>query len=213
MPACASPRTSLIEPGVVLRGSTVIERDAVIRTGSQIFDTHVGERTVVWASVLEGSVVESDVTIGPFSHVRGGAHIGSGVQLGNYAEVKNSILGAGTKSHHFSYLGDADVGERVNIGAGTITANFDGVRKHRTRIGARAFIGSDTILRAPVSVGEDAFTGAASLVTHDVPAGKMALGVPARIRERTPRPAADPAPGPASPGPAGGAAGEDAPGR
>ena len=203
----------LIEPGVVLRGRTVIEREAVIRTGSQVFDTHIGERTVVWASVLEGSVVEADVTIGPFSHVRGGARIGSGVQLGNYAEVKNSILGAGTKSHHFSYLGDADVGERVNIGAGTITANFDGVRKHRTRIGARAFIGSDTILRAPVSVGEDALTGAASLVTHDVPAGKMALGLPARIRERTPRPAADPAPGPASPGPAGGAPGEDAPGR
>jgi bifunctional UDP-N-acetylglucosamine pyrophosphorylase/glucosamine-1-phosphate N-acetyltransferase len=170
----------VIEPGVVLRGRTVIERDAVIRTGSQVFDTHVGERTVVWASVLEGSVVEADVTIGPFSHVRGGAHIGSGVQLGNYAEVKNSILGAGTKSHHFSYLGDADVGERVNIGAGTITANFDGVRKHRTRIGARAFIGSDTILRAPVTIGEGAVTGAGSVVTHDVAPGHVVYGVPAR---------------------------------
>jgi bifunctional UDP-N-acetylglucosamine pyrophosphorylase/glucosamine-1-phosphate N-acetyltransferase len=176
-----------IEPDVILRGRTVIERDAVIRAGSQIVDTLIGERTVVWASVLEGSVIESDVTIGPFSHVRGGAHIGSQVQLGNYAEVKNSVIGAGTKSHHFSYLGDADVGERVNIGAGTITANYDGVRKHRTRIGARAFIGSDTILRAPVSVGEDALTGAASLVTRDVPDGKMALGLPARIRERRPR--------------------------
>ena len=182
-----------IEPAVILRGSTSIGRDAVIRAGSQVFDSRIGERTVVWASVLEGSVVESDVTIGPFSHVRGGAHIGSRVQLGNYAEVKNSTIGAGTKSHHFSYLGDADVGEQVNIGAGTITANYDGVRKHRTRIGARAFIGSDTILRAPVSVGEDALTGAASLVTRDVPDGKMALGVPARIRERTPRPDAAPA--------------------
>jgi bifunctional UDP-N-acetylglucosamine pyrophosphorylase/glucosamine-1-phosphate N-acetyltransferase len=182
-----------IEPAVILRGSTSIGRDAVIRAGSQVFDSRIGERTVVWASVLEGSVVESDVTIGPFSHVRGGARIGSRVQLGNYAEVKNSIIGAGTKSHHFSYLGDADVGEQVNIGAGTITANYDGVRKHRTRIGARAFIGSDTILRAPVSVGEDALTGAASLVTRDVPDGKMALGVPARIRERTPRPDGAPA--------------------
>jgi bifunctional UDP-N-acetylglucosamine pyrophosphorylase/glucosamine-1-phosphate N-acetyltransferase len=109
------------------------------------------------------------------------------VELGNYAEVKNSVIGAGTKSHHFSYLGDAEVGEGVNIGAGTITANYDGERKHRTRIGDRAFIGSDTILRAPVSVGEDALTGAASLVTRDVPAGMMALGVPARIRERRPR--------------------------
>ena len=180
-----------IEPGVSLRGATVIERDAVIRTGSNLVDARIGERSIVWASVVEGSEVESDVTIGPFSHVRGGAHIGRGVQLGNYAEVKNSVLGAGTKSHHFSYLGDADVGERVNIGAGTITANYDGVRKHRTRIGSRAFIGSDTILRAPVSVGEDALTGAASLVTHDVPDGMMALGVPARIRERRPRPEAD----------------------
>jgi bifunctional UDP-N-acetylglucosamine pyrophosphorylase/glucosamine-1-phosphate N-acetyltransferase len=189
----------IIEPGVILRGETSIGRDAVIRSGSQVFDTRIGERTVVWASVLEGSVVEADVTIGPFSHVRKGAHIGSGVELGNYAEVKNSTIGRGTKSHHFSYLGDAEVGERVNIGAGTITANFDGVRKHRTRIGDRAFIGSDTILRAPVSVGKDAVTGAAALVTRDVPDGKLALGLPARIRERRPRqdePAREDAPNP-----------------
>ena len=89
----------------------------------------------MWASVLEGSTVDADVTIGPFSHVRKGAYIGPNVELGNYAEVKNSNIGAGTKSHHFSYLGDADVGEKVNIGAGTITANYDGVAKHRTRIG------------------------------------------------------------------------------
>jgi bifunctional UDP-N-acetylglucosamine pyrophosphorylase/glucosamine-1-phosphate N-acetyltransferase len=178
----------IIEPGVILAGQTTIARGVVIRAGSQIFDTSIGERSMVWASVLEGSVVEADVTIGPFSHVRKGAHIGERVELGNYAEVKNSDIGAGTKSHHFSYLGDADVGENVNIGAGSITANYDGVRKHRTRIGKGAFIGSDTILRAPVSVGEGAFTGAASLITRDVPAGKMALGVPARIRERRPQP-------------------------
>jgi len=176
-----------IEPGVILRGRTAIASGAVIRMGSQIVDCRIGERSVVWASVLEASVVEADVTIGPFSHVRSGAQIGSGVQLGNYAEVKNSIIGAGTKSHHFSYLGDAEVGEGVNIGAGTITANYDGVRKHRTRIGDHAFIGSDTILRAPVSVGRDALTGAASLVTRDVPDGMMALGVPARIQQRRAR--------------------------
>jgi bifunctional UDP-N-acetylglucosamine pyrophosphorylase/glucosamine-1-phosphate N-acetyltransferase len=177
----------IIEPGVILGGQTTIAQGAVIRAGSQIFDTSIGERSMVWASVLESSVVEADVTIGPFSHVRKGAHIGERVELGNYAEVKNSDIGAGTKSHHFSYLGDADVGENVNIGAGSITANYDGVRKHRTHIGKGAFIGSDTILRAPVSVGEGAFTGAASLITRDVPAGKMALGVPARIRERRPQ--------------------------
>lgn len=182
-----------IEPGVVLRGATHIASGAIIRAGSQIVDCRVGERSVVWASVLEESVVEADVTIGPFSHVRKGAHIGSGVELGNYAEVKNSVIGPGTKSHHFSYLGDAEVGARVNIGAGTVTANYDGQRKHRTHIGDRAFIGSDTILRAPVSVGDDAFTGAASLITRDVPDGMMALGVPARIRQRQHR-AADPEP-------------------
>jgi bifunctional UDP-N-acetylglucosamine pyrophosphorylase/glucosamine-1-phosphate N-acetyltransferase len=183
-----------LEPNVQLRGETVIERDAVIRSGSQIFDTRIGERSVIWSSVLEGSVVDTDVTIGPFSHVRKGAYIGPNVELGNYAEVKNSNIGAGTKSHHFSYLGDADVGEKVNIGAGSITANYDGVHKHRTRIGKGAFIGSDTILRAPVTVGEGAFTGAASLVTRDVPDGKMVLGVPARIHERRPQgQAADPA--------------------
>jgi len=177
-----------LEPNVHLRGRTAIERDVVVRSGSQVFDCHIGARTVVWASVLEDSTVDEDVTIGPFSHVRKGAYIGPSVELGNFAEVKNSNVGPGTKSHHFSYLGDADVGEKVNIGAGTITANYDGVNKHRTRIGKGAFIGSDTILRAPVSVGEGAFTGAASLVTHDVPDGETVLGVPARPRVRRAKP-------------------------
>ncbi len=161
---------------------------------------------MVWASVLEDTTVATDVTIGPFSHARKGAQIGPDVQLGNYAEVKNSIIGAGTKSHHFSYLGDADVGESVNIGAGTITANFDGINKHRTHIGKGAFIGSDTILRAPVRVGEGAFTGAASLITRDVPDGQLAIGLPARITERRARrkedeSAASPRPGPTRPDP------------
>ena len=131
-----------------------------------------------------------------------------GVQLGNYAEVKNSVIGAGTKSHHFSYLGDADVGERVNIGAGTITANYDGVRKHRTRIGDRAFIGSDTILRAPVSVGEDALTGAA-LARHARRAGRQ--DGPGRAGAH-PRAHATPAAAPARPTAAARPA-EDAPDR
>ncbi|MGD8486511.1 MAG: DapH/DapD/GlmU-related protein, partial [Chloroflexota bacterium] len=176
-----------LEPNVQLRGRTAIERDVIVRSGSYICDCRIGARTVVWASVLEGSTVDEDVTIGPFSHVRKGAYIGPDVELGNYAEVKNSNIGPGTKSHHFSYLGDADVGEKVNIGAGSITANYDGRRKHRTRIGKGAFIGSDTIMRAPVTVGEGAFTGAASLVTRDVPDGETVLGVPARIRPRRPQ--------------------------
>jgi len=170
----------VLEPGVVLRGRTRVGRDTIIRTGSQLFDSQVGERCMIWASVLESSVVEDDVRIGPFSHLRPGARIGSRAELGNFAEVKASTIGAGSKQHHFSYIGDAVVGEDVNIGAGTITANYDGKRKHRTIIADRAFIGSDTILRAPVTIGEAAVTGAGSIVTHDVAAGHVVYGVPAR---------------------------------
>lgn len=122
--------------------------------------------------------------MGPFSHLRPGAHIGAGAEIGNFAEIKKASLGPRTKQHHFSYIGDAHVGADVNIGAGTITANYDGQRKHLTRIGDGAFIGSDTILRAPVEIGQGGATGAGSVVTRDVPPGKLAVGMPARIRER-----------------------------
>jgi bifunctional UDP-N-acetylglucosamine pyrophosphorylase/glucosamine-1-phosphate N-acetyltransferase len=174
-----------LEPFVILRGATSVGRDTVVRTGSQLFDSRVGERCVIWASVLESSTVEDDVRIGPYSHLRPGAHIGPGSELGNFAEVKASRIGAGSKQHHFSYIGDAELGEGVNIGAGTITANYDGRRKHRTTIGDHAFIGSDTILRAPVTIGEGAVTGAGSVVTHDVAPGRVVFGVPAR--EHAPR--------------------------
>lgn len=183
-----------LEPFVSLRGATRIGPDSRIGSGSQLVDTLVGRGCEIRASVVEASEVGDGVRVGPFAHVRGGSHIADGVELGNYAEVKNSRIGQGTKSHHFSYLGDADVGAGVNIGAGTITANYDGHSKHRTRIGARAFIGSDTILRAPVSVGEDAVTGAGSVVTHDVPDGALVMGVPARPR----RPLGDRASAPAT---------------
>ena len=173
-----------IEPGVSLRGTTSVGRDTVIRTGSQLFDAVVGERCLVWSSVIESSRVGNDVRIGPFAHLRGGCEVGDGAEIGNYAEQKNTRFGARSKQHHFSYLGDAEVGDDVNIGAGTITANYDGRRKHKTIIGRGAFIGSDTILRAPVTVGAGAYTGAGAVVTKDVPPGKLAVGVPARIRER-----------------------------
>lgn len=173
-----------IEPNVILRGMTKIGRDCVIKAGSQIIDSSIGERSVVWASVIEGSSVGNDVRIGPFAHLRAGCVIGDGAEIGNHAEQKNTHFGARSKQHHFSYLGDAEVGEDVNIGAGTITANYDGRHKHKTVIGNGAFIGSDTILRAPLTVGEGAYTGAGSVVTKDVPPGKLAVGVPARIRER-----------------------------
>jgi bifunctional UDP-N-acetylglucosamine pyrophosphorylase/glucosamine-1-phosphate N-acetyltransferase len=172
-----------IEPGVILRGRTSIGEGTVIGAASQLVDATVGQRCRVWASILEGATLEDDVLVGPFAHLRPGAHIGSGAKIGNFAEVKQSRLGRGVQQHHFSYVGDADVGAGVNIGAGTVTANYDGVRKNRTVIGEGAFIGSDSMLIAPVEIGPGAVTAAGSVVTHDVPAGKVAVGVPARIRD------------------------------
>jgi bifunctional UDP-N-acetylglucosamine pyrophosphorylase / glucosamine-1-phosphate N-acetyltransferase len=175
----------VLEPGVILRGHTRVGEGSVIGTGSQIIDSTIGAGCLVWASVVESSEVEDDVRIGPFAHLRPGSSIGRGARLGNFAEVKNSRLGPRVQQHHMSYLGDADVGEATNVGAGTITANYDGRRKLRTTIGKRVFLGVDTMLRAPVTLGDEARTGAGAVVTHDVPAGKLAVGVPARIR--TPR--------------------------
>jgi bifunctional UDP-N-acetylglucosamine pyrophosphorylase / glucosamine-1-phosphate N-acetyltransferase len=169
-----------LEANVSLRGATRVGRDSAIRAGSYLVDSVIGERCVIWASVLESATVEDDARVGPFAHLRPGARVGAGAEVGNFAEIKSATLGARSKQHHFSYLGDAQVGAGVNIGAGTITANYDGQRKHRTVMGDGAFIGSGTILRAPVTIGEGAVTGAGSVVTHDVPAHTTVLGVPAR---------------------------------
>jgi len=172
-----------IEPGTILAGATVVGPDAVIGPRTEIRDSHIGPRTRVWVSVVEGSIVAEDVQIGPYAHVRSGCRIGPRCEIMDHAELKNSSLGAGTKQHHFSYVGDAEVGEEVNIGAGAITANYDGETKHRTVIGDRAFIGVDTLLRAPVTIGPGARTGAGAVVTRDVPAGKTVVGMPARAIE------------------------------
>ncbi len=184
-----------LEPNVILRGRTTVGTGSVIGPGSELIDSTVGERATVWASVVESSVIEDEATVGPFSHLRAGTVIGRGAQVGNYAELKNTHLGAGSKQHHASYLGDATVGEGVNVGAGTITANYDGTRKQPTTVGDGAFLGVDTMLIAPIEVGEGARTGAGAVVTRDVPPGKLAVGVPARIREPRSKPAPEePAP-------------------
>jgi bifunctional UDP-N-acetylglucosamine pyrophosphorylase/glucosamine-1-phosphate N-acetyltransferase len=189
----------VLESNVILRGRTRIGSGTRIGAGSQLIDTVVGRDCTIWASVLESSEVEDDVRIGPFAHLRAGSSIGRGAKLGNYAEVKNSRLEAGVQQHHVSYLGDAHVGARTNIGAGTITANYDGVRKARTTIGEGVFLGVDTMLVAPVEIGAGAKTGAGAVVTRNVPAGKLAVGVPARVREPHAKPASTEATGEIAP--------------
>ena len=177
---------SVILPNTHIRGKTVIGEGCEIGPNSVAVDSRVGDNCVISASVVEEAVLESDTRVGPFSHLRAGAYLESGVRIGNFGEIKNSRIGGGTKSGHFSYIGDAEVGSNVNIGAGSITCNFDGEHKHKTTIGDDAFIGCDTMMVAPVSIGERSYTGTGSVVNRDVPADSGAIGAPARIRTRKP---------------------------
>jgi len=174
-------RDTIILPNTHLTGRTVIGRGCRVGPNTSVHDSQIGDRCHLEHSVVEGAVLEEEVEVGPFAHLRQGAHLGRGVHMGNFGEVKNSTLGPGVKMGHFSYIGDAEIGEGVNIGAGTITCNYDGERKHRTVIGVDAFIGSDTMLVAPVRIGAGARTGAGSVVTKDVPDHSLAVGVPARV--------------------------------
>lgn len=179
-------RSRALEDGVTLSDpstvwfalDTVIGRDAVIGQ-NVVFGPGVtiesGAEILPFCH-LEGCHVSSGATVGPFARLRPGAELGGDVHVGNFVEIKNAVLDEGAKVGHLTYLGDAHVGEHTNIGAGTITCNYDGVMKHRTDIGARAFIGSDTMLVAPVRVGDDAMTGSGSVITEDVPDGALALG-------------------------------------
>ena len=172
---------TVILPNTMLLGQTQIGEECQVGPGSIIRDSTVGARCRVTASVLEESVLENEVDIGPFSHLRPGAYLESGVHIGNFAEVKNSRLAAGVKMGHFGYVGDATVGAGANLGAGMVTCNYDGKQKHPTVIEAGASIGSDTMLVAPVTIGAEAVTGAGAVVTKDVPPRRLAVGVPAKI--------------------------------
>jgi bifunctional UDP-N-acetylglucosamine pyrophosphorylase / glucosamine-1-phosphate N-acetyltransferase len=167
---------AVIEAFVQLLGKTRIGSGCRIRSFSVIENCTLAEDVLVRQHcVLEDSSVADRAEIGPFAHLRPGCEIGESVHIGNFVECKKARLGKGAKANHLTYLGDAEIGEGTNIGAGTITCNYDGIKKHATRIGKRVFVGSDTSLVAPISVGDGAYIGAGSCITKDVPADALAV--------------------------------------
>jgi bifunctional UDP-N-acetylglucosamine pyrophosphorylase / glucosamine-1-phosphate N-acetyltransferase len=174
-------RDTVILPGTFLRGETKIGSDCVIGPSADLLDTLVGDGALVEHSVGRGAVVGSGANVGPYAYLRTGTVLGEISKVGAYCELKNTRVGAGSKVPHLSYVGDAEIGEGANLGAGTITANYDGKDKHRTTIRDGVFTGINTNLIAPVTIGENAYLGAGSVVNKDIPPGKMAVGVPARV--------------------------------
>jgi bifunctional UDP-N-acetylglucosamine pyrophosphorylase/glucosamine-1-phosphate N-acetyltransferase len=175
---------TVIYPNTYLRGRTVIGEGCEIGPDTTIIDTLIGNNVKILASVLEQAKLADHVTMGPYCHLRKGAVLEEGVHLGNFGEVKDSTLGPDTKMGHFSYIGNAQIGKNVNIGAGTITCNYDGEKKHPTEIGDDVFIGSDTMLVAPVKIGDRSKTGAGAVVTQDVPPDTLVIGVPAKEKRK-----------------------------
>ena len=177
---------SVILPNTHIKGRVAIGEDCEIGPNSIVVDSQIGDQCKIVSSVVEEAVLESDVHVGPFSHLRPGTYLESEVHIGNFGEIKNSRIGRATKSGHFSYIGDADVGANVNIGAGSITCNYDGQEKHRTVIGDDVFIGCDTMMVAPVTIGDRSYTGTGSVINKNVPPDSGAIGAPARIRTKKP---------------------------
>ena len=180
-------RDTTLLPNTYLQGSTTIGERNVIGPNTIIHNTRIGNDCKILASVLEGAVLEDDVDMGPFARLRKGAYLKSHVHMGNFGEVKDSTLHEGVKMGHFSYIGNANIGARTNIGAGTITANYDGEKKNPTEIGEDAFIGSDTMLVAPLKLGDGARTGAGAVVTKNVPEDTLVVGMPARAIRKVER--------------------------
>jgi bifunctional UDP-N-acetylglucosamine pyrophosphorylase/glucosamine-1-phosphate N-acetyltransferase len=167
---------TVIRPGVSIEGQTAIGGGCELHSGVRVVDSRLGDRvTILNHSVIVDADIESDVSIGPFAHLRPRVLVSKGAKVGNFVEMKQAVLGAGSKAMHLSYLGDAAIGANVNVGAGTIVCNYDGERKQKTTIGDGAFIGSDTQLIAPVTVGENAYVGTGTTVREDVPAGALAV--------------------------------------
>ena len=176
-------RDVVLDVNVILAGKVKLGDGVHIGPNCLVRDCEIGAGTVINANcVLESSVIGANCSIGPFARMRPGNRLADGVHIGNFVELKNSEIGAGSKANHLSYVGDTTIGSRVNVGAGTVTCNYDGANKYRTEIGDGAFIGSGTMLVAPVSVGKDATIGAGSTITKPAPAGKLTVE---RSRQQT----------------------------
>ena len=169
-----------IEPGVVIKGDTIIGEGCLLTSGSRVEDCVIGDRTIINASQCYRSRIGNEVTVGPFSHIRPDSDLADHVHIGDFVEVKNSFIGVGASVSHLTYVGDSDVGRNVNFGCGCVTVNYDGVNKHRCRIGDNAFIGCNTNLVAPVEVGDNTFIAAGSTITDAVADGDFAI---ARARQ------------------------------
>jgi bifunctional UDP-N-acetylglucosamine pyrophosphorylase/glucosamine-1-phosphate N-acetyltransferase len=180
-------KDTLVMPNTYIHGKTVIGSGNILGPNTIIRDSKIGDRCKVLSSVMEGAELEDDIDVGPFARLRKGAHLAQRVHMGNFGEVKDSYLAPGVKMGHFSYIGNATIGENTNIGAGTITCNYDGERKNPTVIGADVFIGSDSMLVAPLKIGDGAKTGAGAVVTKDVPADTLVVGIPARAIKKLER--------------------------
>jgi bifunctional UDP-N-acetylglucosamine pyrophosphorylase/glucosamine-1-phosphate N-acetyltransferase len=172
---CVIAPDAVLLPGTYLEGATTIERGAVIGPNTRLVDTTVGPEAHVTFSVALSARIGPAAQVGPFSYLRPDAQLDHDAKAGAFVEVKQSVIGAGSKVPHLSYIGNTTIGQNTNIGAATVTVNYDGYRKHHTTIGDRVRIGSDTMLIAPVKVGDDAYTGAGSVITRDVPAGALAI--------------------------------------
>jgi len=168
-------RDTTIYPNVTLQGNTEIGENSEILSGTRIIDSKIYDNVRIESSVIEESIVENGVTIGPYAHLRPKSHLKENVHIGNFVETKKSTLEKGVKAGHLTYLGDAHIGEKTNIGAGTITCNYDGKNKFKTEIGKEVFIGSDTMLVAPVTVGDNSLIGAGSVITKDVPSDSLSV--------------------------------------
>lgn len=175
-PDCQIGSGTIVLPGCILLSGCAIGKNCVIGPNTTIGDSRIGDNVTLESTVCHGAVIDTGATVGPFARIRPGTHLAKNVHAGNFVEVKNSNIGAGTKVSHLTYIGDTDMGECCNVGCGCATANYDGKQKHRSTVGDHVFVGCHTTLVSPVEIGADSYTAAGSVITQDVPADTLAIG-------------------------------------